>query len=248
MSRNRKADKRGRSRGSMGSFVAVERYIMQTPAWRSLKPVDRAAYLELAYCYDGSNNGSIQMSARTMGERLGMDKATASRAIKELEAHGFIETARHSSFRLKLKLAAEYRLTAYKCDATGALPSKAFLKWKPEIQNTVAPAQLHGCAPATEAQKRRRKQAEQLHPRNREASNLDSDSCTHAPLLYSNHVAAASMTVQPGAANPQASAPANKSTLRAGAIGAGSTVFTASASSWRWAPIPTCPPPMHGPG
>lgn len=193
----------------MSSFAAVERYIMQTPAWRSLTPVERAAYLEYCYCYDGRNNGAIQMSARVMGDRLGMDKATASRAIRELILHGLIETARHSSFTLKLKLAAEYRLTAYTCDATGAMPSKAFLKWKPENQNTVAPMQLNGCALATEAQKRRRKQAEQLHPCNREASNPNSDGCTHAPLLYSNHVAAASMTVLPGAATPEASAPAS---------------------------------------
>ena len=144
---------------------------MRSVAWRSLKPLARAAYLEICFGYDGENNGRIQMGARTLGERLGIDKATASRAIKELVEKGFLETAKKSAFSIKLKQVSEYRLSAFRCDITGALPSKNFMRWTPEMQNTVAPAQPNGCTHATDGQKTTRNYPLRLHQRNREAPN-----------------------------------------------------------------------------
>lgn len=181
----RKSNRTGRSKGSLTPFVALERYILNSAAWRSLKPMARAAYVEIASAFDGRNNGKIALSARQLGEALGVDKATASRAISELQAHGFIETARRSSFTCKVKLSAEYRLTAYRCDVTDALPTKAFMRWQPEIQNSVAPAQPHGCTSATVDEKRRRKQIIQLHQRNRETPKPQGHGCTSAPHLES---------------------------------------------------------------
>ena len=70
----------------------------------------RAAYAEIVYNYNGSNNGRIQMGAQTLGDRLGVNKSTASRAINQLIAHGFLEVTRPSAFTLKTKEVAEYRL------------------------------------------------------------------------------------------------------------------------------------------
>jgi hypothetical protein len=187
MSRNRKQNKAGRSNGSLGSFTALERYLINSSAWRDLKPTARAAYVEIASCYSGDNNGRLIISARQIGERLGMDKATASRAVSALVMHGFLFVTQRSSFQLKLKLSAEYRLTAFKCDRTGQLAAKTFMRWNPEIQNTVAWQQLCGCASATVYQKRRRKPTEQLHSCTLNGLNGQVHSCTGAPHLHLGH-------------------------------------------------------------
>jgi hypothetical protein len=147
----RKTNKTGRGSNALSDFIGIERYLMRSLAWRSLKPVARAAYLEVCYCYDGSNNGRIQLAARTLGDRLGVDKATAARALQELIAKGFIEVAKQSAFSLKSKQCSEYRLTVFSCAVTGGLPLKNFMRWQPEIQNTVAPAQLDGRMGATDS-------------------------------------------------------------------------------------------------
>ena len=140
--RGRKADKRGRSKGSLDPFVPLERYMLQSVAWRSLSATARATYVELAYGYTGTNNGRIQGSAQVIGDRLGMNKSTASRAIAELISNGFVEVVRASSFTQKLKAAAEYRLTAFKCDVTGTVPSRHFMRWVPDYSATKREASL----------------------------------------------------------------------------------------------------------
>ena len=98
-----KTNKKGRNSYALSDFIALERYLLRTVAWRSLKALARAAYIEICFCFDGKNNGRIQMSARNLGDRLGVDKATASRALKELEANGSIVIVRKSHFSQKLK-------------------------------------------------------------------------------------------------------------------------------------------------
>ena len=211
---SRRTDKKGRSKGSLGSFVAIERYLLNSKAWLDLKPMARACYLELANAYSGSNNGKIAMSARIMGDRLGMDKATGARGIAELEAKGFIHCVKNSTFSQKGKLCREYRLTAFKCDATGDLATKTFMQWKPEIQNTVAQVRLNGCTGATTPHQKPLKQASQLHRCDREAHIEGDDSRTGAPHLYSNHRPHTPLSpAQAGAANQRASVPTSLHSL-----------------------------------
>jgi Helix-turn-helix domain len=203
---SRRTDKKGRSKGSLGSFVAVERYLLNSKAWLHLKPMARAAYLELAMAYNGSNNGRIAFASRVMAERLGVDKATASRAIGELERHGFLFVTQRSAYHIKRS--AEFRLTAFKCDRTGDLASKLFMQWTFENKTSVAWMQLCGCTSATVKQKRPRKQTLQLHQCNSNAENETSHSCTSAPLLYSSHWPHAPHSpAKAGAANYGASVP-----------------------------------------
>ena len=199
----RKTNKTGRGSNALSDFIALERYLMRSLAWRSLKPIERAAYVEVCYCFDGSNNGRIQMAARSLGDRLGVNKATAARALQELIAKGFIEVTKQSAFSVKSKTCSEYRLTAFSCTVTGGLPSKNFMRWQPEIQNTVAPAQPHGCTHATKGEITTRNSPLQLHQRDCDVSKPLVHGCTSAPLLYSNHTdsqsserAAAALTTQ----------------------------------------------------
>ena len=40
-------------------FVKLERWMTNSPAWRSLSPAARAAYIEFGETYDGCNNGYL---------------------------------------------------------------------------------------------------------------------------------------------------------------------------------------------
>ena len=207
MGKGQRTNKKGRGGAALADFVALERYMLKGVAWRSLKPVARSAYVEIAFGYDGANNGRVQMAARTLADRLGMDKATAARAINELETKGFIEIAKRSSFDFKLKQCQEYRLTAFRCDVTGELPTKTFMRWTPEIQNTVAQVQPNSRTHATEGLKTTQNSPFQLHPRNRKGAKPPDHSCTHAPLLYSTIGGAASEGTTDLPSKPESSSP-----------------------------------------
>ena len=127
-----KQDKKGRSRAKFSSFIALERFITAAPAWQSLSLAARCGYLELLDIYNGSNNGTIALSARMLSERLHISRATAARALNELTTRGFIEATRPGGFNLKSgeRRAAEWRLNRYKCDLTGQHPSQQYMRWK----------------------------------------------------------------------------------------------------------------------
>ena len=79
---NRRVSKKGRSKGQHSFFVALELFLMKTPAWTSLSLAARAAYLEVASLYNQSNNGQLALSARQLAERLPISKATENRALR----------------------------------------------------------------------------------------------------------------------------------------------------------------------
>ena len=139
----RRMDRKGRSMGSLGRFFPLQHYMMDSIAWAELLPVHRAVYLEIARLFDGKNNGRLAISTRLLATRVKASKNTAARAIKALIEHGFIEQVKAGYFSVKVPHAAEYRLTAFKCHVTGALPSKAFASWTPEKQKPGTP-QIQG--------------------------------------------------------------------------------------------------------
>ena len=109
----RKHNNTGRSRRQLSPFVALERYLLNSPAWRSLSPPARCTFIELGNLYDGSNNGRIALSARTLAERLPISRATATRALNDLADRGFIEPVRIGGFNIKsgARRSTEWRLS-----------------------------------------------------------------------------------------------------------------------------------------
>jgi hypothetical protein len=87
--------------------------------------------IEIMRRYDGTNNGRIGLGVREASELCRINKDTAAQSFRRLGERGFIECGQQGSFDYKARHAAEWRLTWLKCDRTGALPSKAFLKWSP---------------------------------------------------------------------------------------------------------------------
>jgi len=119
--------------------VQLYEFMMKSAAWEDLTPVERQLYVELKRVYDGRNNGRIALSCRDAGDRLQIGKSSAARAFEKLQSNGFIAVAKQGAFSVKLKVATEWRLTEYKCDVTGELPTREWQNWRPEKQNTVPP-------------------------------------------------------------------------------------------------------------
>ena len=114
----------GRRKGE-ARHVRLYHHLLTSPAWQSLSPDARCAYIELKFIYNGGNNGRIGLSARRLGACIHVSKNTAARALGELQEKGFIECATPGAFHRKVRHATEWRLTEEKCDVSGALPTKA---------------------------------------------------------------------------------------------------------------------------
>lgn len=142
MTNKHQKGKRGEPR-----HVRLYYFMMQTEAWNDLNAIERAVYVDLAFYYNGFNNGRIGYSARTAARNLKIGKDTASRALRSLQAHGFIVLEQPGAFHCKIRHASEYRLTVYDSDTAtnyaDKLATKEFTRW-PEIQNSVPPVRPTG--------------------------------------------------------------------------------------------------------
>src|SRR5437773_11628799 len=119
-------------RKGKSKFLMIEGYIVRSPAWRTLTPNDKAAYLELKWRHDGLNNGRIGLGCRELAEALQSSKDTARRSLESLMEKGFLAKAKPSGFNVKNRSATEWRLTEYPCDVSGHLATKDFMRWQSE--------------------------------------------------------------------------------------------------------------------
>lgn len=123
--------KNGRSK-SGPPFVQLPWFMLDSLAWQSLTPQEVVLYLAVSRLYNGGNNGTLALSARDAAERCNISKNTVTKAFASLVDKGFLEIATQGGFSRKTRHASEWRLTAWQCNRTGALPSKGFMKWRPE--------------------------------------------------------------------------------------------------------------------
>ncbi len=141
-----KKNRKGRSTAKLSAFVALEHYMLNSPAWLSLPPPARSAFIAIAKIYNGQNNGRLAMSGRMIEKLMPVSRQTGVRALKELCMRGFIEIVTPCGFNMKSGAgrATEFRLTCHKCDVTQQLPSKAFMRWKPNTKNAASPKRQVG--------------------------------------------------------------------------------------------------------
>lgn len=85
-------DKRNENKAE--HYTKMIRNVMETPAWRALKPTAQALYPWLKLEWKGpkwNNNGKIRLSVRDAAKRLGVKNiSTAGNAFHALQAKGFI--------------------------------------------------------------------------------------------------------------------------------------------------------------
>jgi len=119
--------RRKRGRKAKGSrFVQLFHYVLDSDAWHGLSASARAGYLEIARLYDGTNNGALCMSVRRLAERIPCSINTAAKILRDLDDAGFIRPTRLGSYDRKNRQASEFRLTCYRNDVSGELPTKEF--------------------------------------------------------------------------------------------------------------------------
>jgi hypothetical protein len=116
-----------RNKESQDRYIQLHHYMLRTDAWKSLSPPARAVYVQIAFRYNGVNNGRLALSVRDAASECNVAIGTAARAFKELTSLGFIEETRHGALSKKTRIASEWRLTAFKCDLTGAFKTCAFM-------------------------------------------------------------------------------------------------------------------------
>ncbi len=89
-----KPDKSRKSKRKGGGLphIGIERRTLREAPWQDLGPAAKIFYLHLKGRYNGSNNGEIRLPYGAMrGVRGCSDRHTIWRAIKELEAGGWIK-------------------------------------------------------------------------------------------------------------------------------------------------------------
>ena len=172
-------------------FVQLHWFMLDSEAWRELSAHAQAAYIHLARRYTGSNNGLIALSVRELGQRLSCSKDTASRVLIELENSGFIATETIGTFSLKNRKASTYRLTMYRDDRNGHLPTKDFMRITQSDQRD------RTVRPEGHAKQNYRSQSDQ---KDRQSSNAAIHSPTTGTHIESNHRA----TPLNGALSPEA--------------------------------------------
>jgi hypothetical protein len=109
-------------------YFQLHHYMLRCDAWKALSAPARAIYVQLGSRYNGANNGKLAFSVRDAASECDLAVNTAMRAFKELLTRGFIEETRHGGLSKKTRIASEWRLTAFKCDLTGAFKTCEFLK------------------------------------------------------------------------------------------------------------------------
>ena len=143
------AGKKRRHKGRSASpFVMLHWHLLDSRGWHALTPRACLAYIYLARFYSGKNNGLIGMAARRLATMMDCNKATASRALRELDDAGFITTMKVGTFSRRDRLASEYRLNNFSCDVTNEPPLRTWdcQRWEaPEAPATVALVPPHGC-------------------------------------------------------------------------------------------------------
>jgi hypothetical protein len=133
----RRLNATGRSEGGT-PHVRFYQWELESKAYRSLSPVARCVLLELKAFYNGSNNGSLFLSAREAGRRVGVGKTKAWQALRELQQKGFIRVVERGAFSWKTAArrgdATCWLLTEFPPGSEKGVGTKDFMRWKGEAE------------------------------------------------------------------------------------------------------------------
>jgi hypothetical protein len=112
---------------SRGSHARIYSSWLKLPAWTSMSLKSRCLLVEMLGAYRPGDNGNLCWPVRKAASILRIGKSAAGRALSELEANGWISVTRVAAFGGAPR-AALYRLTMFRDDVTGDLPSNDFLR------------------------------------------------------------------------------------------------------------------------
>jgi hypothetical protein len=122
--------RRRRKSRSDTRFVALQHYLLNSPACISLPGDALKLFIYVWKRHNGSNNGEISFSVRE-AEEIGLTKSTAARMFRILVDRGFLAKVGESHFGRK-RVAQTWRITAETYRNEKA--TNDFMRWKPSIE------------------------------------------------------------------------------------------------------------------
>lgn len=128
----RRTNAKGRSLGE-ARHVRLYLWLLKSTAYQALDCTARTLLVEFYALYNGMNNGELFLSVREAARRLGVAPNTALKAIRQLEAKGFIRPNQRGSFDWKGGAATSWILTEY--EHAGQLATKDFMRWERDGEN-----------------------------------------------------------------------------------------------------------------
>ena len=117
-----------KGRSDQEQYFRVTYQMARSPAWRSLSGPAVKVFVELRCRYYGGNNGHLSLSLDEASRLLGIGKATASRALTELQDKGFIVKTKQGHWYGRM--ATEFAVTDKSHD--GQPPSHKWRQWRPD--------------------------------------------------------------------------------------------------------------------
>lgn len=137
-----KVDATGRSKSGQ-KHIRLYEWELNCPAYQALSVYGRAALVELRRRFNGSNNGNIVLSVRQAAAALGCHRDTASKALDDCVATGWVKRNTRAGFNWKSGIATTWYLTNEKVGDVAA--TKDYMRWQPgKKQSTVLPNRT-GC-------------------------------------------------------------------------------------------------------
>jgi hypothetical protein len=127
-----------RFRGGGRRFIQLYHNVKNSQAYHDLSVYGRCALIELLSRHTGINNGMIGLGVRELSNAIKCSHGTAIKAFRELDDAGLARPVKPGAWRGKK--ASEWRLTFYRCEATGELP---ILNWEPRSEVTSESAKGH---------------------------------------------------------------------------------------------------------
>lgn len=133
-------DKRNEQRGD--HFTKMFRTVMESNAWSALSIHAQALYPWLKLEWKGpkaNNNGRIGLSVRQAQERLGCSKDTAAKALRDLQAKGFIQVTRPAVLGVTGSAKCHlYEITEIAMPGENPRPRNLFREWRPDADFPIA--------------------------------------------------------------------------------------------------------------
>lgn len=90
---------RARKRVSFGQFVALPHVVLESPPYLSLRSSAKALLVDLAFQYNGRNNGDLTAAFGYMKKRGWSSKQTIANALRELVEVGLVIKTRQGKFQ-----------------------------------------------------------------------------------------------------------------------------------------------------
>lgn len=139
-----RADLRGKG------FAGIPQAVLDSLAYQHLSLIERAILVEIIRTFNGSNNGRIGISYKTLARRLNRkNEVPFAPAIGKLLSHGLVAVGNEANW--SMRRAREYRLTFISTSDAQSRPVPAtneYASWTPEKKSS-ATASVAGRSEST---------------------------------------------------------------------------------------------------